>query len=110
MSTSAQTRFAAGPNALRLALYPSEGIRIFLAVHDPELTPNADFGRSLSSERSVLADIAQTTDAFIQAADFQYRWLAINKASADGATKNSIVLRGLDRLSERHSAVLFDCR
>jgi signal transduction histidine kinase/CheY-like chemotaxis protein len=83
MSTSAQTRFAAGPNALRLALYPSEGIRIFLAVHDPELTPNADFGRSLSSERSVLADIAQTTDAFIQAADFQYRWLAINKASAD---------------------------
>jgi len=106
MSTSAQTRFAAGPNAPRLALYPSEGIRIFLAVHDPEPTPNADVGRSPSSERSVLADIAQATDAFIQAADFQYRWLAINKASADEfeeiyGVRPQVGLSMLDVLADR---------
>lgn len=33
--------------------------------------------------RKVLADIVEGTDAFVQVADRDYRWLAINKASAD---------------------------
>ena len=35
------------------------------------------------NEREILATIAESTDAFIQVADCDYRWLAINKASAD---------------------------
>ena len=34
-------------------------------------------------ERKVLADVVETTDAFIQVADLDYRFLAINRASAD---------------------------
>ena len=36
-----------------------------------------------TAERNLLASIVETTDAFIQVADRDYRWLAINKASAD---------------------------
>jgi signal transduction histidine kinase len=35
------------------------------------------------AERNVLADIVEGTDAFVQVADLDYRWLAINKAAAD---------------------------
>jgi PAS domain S-box-containing protein len=35
------------------------------------------------AERKLLADIVEGTDAFVQVADLEYRWLAINKASAD---------------------------
>lgn len=35
------------------------------------------------AERKILADIVEGTDAFVQVVDFDYRWLAINKASAD---------------------------
>ena len=35
------------------------------------------------AEKQVLADIVGGTDAFVQVADLQYRWLAINRASAD---------------------------
>jgi PAS domain S-box-containing protein len=35
------------------------------------------------AERKVLADIVETTDAFIQVLDLDYRLLAVNKASAD---------------------------
>ncbi len=35
------------------------------------------------AERKVLADIVEGTDAFVQVADLDYRWMAINKASAD---------------------------
>ena len=35
------------------------------------------------AERKVLADIVEGTDAFVQVADLDYRWIAINKASAD---------------------------
>lgn len=34
------------------------------------------------AERRVLADIVETTDAFIQVADLEFNWLAINRASA----------------------------
>ncbi|MFC7380484.1 PAS domain-containing protein [Brevundimonas sp. GCM10030266] len=34
------------------------------------------------AERRVLAEVFDTTDAFIQVADLDYRWLAINQASA----------------------------
>ena len=34
------------------------------------------------SERKVLADVVESTDAFIQVADLEYRFLAINRASA----------------------------
>jgi hypothetical protein len=34
-------------------------------------------------ERKVLADVVESTDAFIQVADLDYRFLAINRASAD---------------------------
>jgi len=39
--------------------------------------------RASRAEREILATIAETTDAFIQVADLDFRWLAINKASAD---------------------------
>jgi signal transduction histidine kinase len=35
------------------------------------------------AERKLLADIVEGTDAFVQVADREYRWLAINRASAD---------------------------
>ena len=35
------------------------------------------------AERQLLADIVETTDAFIQVLDLDYRFLAVNKASAD---------------------------
>jgi PAS domain S-box-containing protein len=35
------------------------------------------------AERKLLADIVEGTDAFVQVADLQYRWLAINRAAAD---------------------------
>ena len=35
------------------------------------------------AERRILAEVVETTDAFIQVVDLDYRWLAINKASAD---------------------------
>jgi PAS domain S-box-containing protein len=35
------------------------------------------------AERKLLADIVEGTDAFVQVADLNFRWLAINKASAD---------------------------
>jgi PAS domain S-box-containing protein len=38
---------------------------------------------SALAERKLLADIVETTDAFIQVVDLNYRLLAVNKASAD---------------------------
>ncbi|MFO1062001.1 MAG: PAS domain-containing protein [Dongiaceae bacterium] len=35
------------------------------------------------AERKLLADIVEGTDAFVQVADLEFRWLAINKAAAD---------------------------
>jgi len=35
------------------------------------------------AERKVLADIVEGTNAFVQVADLDYRWLAVNKAAAD---------------------------
>ena len=35
------------------------------------------------AERRVLADVVDGTDAFIQVVDLHYRWLAVNRASAD---------------------------
>ena len=35
------------------------------------------------AEKRVLADIVEGTDAFVQVADLNYCWLAVNKASAD---------------------------
>jgi PAS domain S-box-containing protein len=35
------------------------------------------------AERKLLADIVEGTDAFVQVADLDFRWLAINRASAD---------------------------
>ena len=35
------------------------------------------------AEKRILADIVEGTDAFIQVADLNYRWLAINRASRD---------------------------
>ena len=32
------------------------------------------------AERKLLADIVEGTDAFVQVADLDYRWLAINRA------------------------------
>lgn len=47
---------------------------------------NDALGRRLNeylAERKLLADIVDGTDAFVQVADLDYRWLAINRASAD---------------------------
>jgi signal transduction histidine kinase len=35
------------------------------------------------AERKILADIVEGTNAFVQVADLEYRWLAINRAAAD---------------------------
>jgi len=35
------------------------------------------------AQRKILADLVEGTDAFVQVADLEYRWLAINKAAAD---------------------------
>jgi PAS domain S-box-containing protein len=35
------------------------------------------------AERRILAEVVETTDAFIQVVDPEYRWLAVNRASAD---------------------------
>jgi PAS domain S-box-containing protein len=35
------------------------------------------------AERKVFADLIEGTDAFVQVADLDYRWIAINKAAAD---------------------------
>jgi PAS domain S-box-containing protein len=35
------------------------------------------------AERNVLADIVEGTNAFVQVADLEYRWLAVNRAAAD---------------------------
>jgi len=35
------------------------------------------------AERKLLADLVEGTDAFVQVADLDFRWLAINKAAAD---------------------------
>ncbi|MBJ7410669.1 MAG: response regulator [Phenylobacterium sp.] len=46
---------------------------------------NAELERRVAdalAERKIFADIVESTDAFIQAADFEFRWLAINDASA----------------------------
>jgi PAS domain-containing protein len=39
------------------------------------------------AERKLLADIVEGTNAFVQVADREYRWLAINKAAADGSER-----------------------
>src|SRR6202012_879378 len=35
------------------------------------------------AERKVFADVFEGTDAFVQVADMNYRWLAINRAASD---------------------------
>jgi PAS domain S-box-containing protein len=35
------------------------------------------------AERNLLAEIVEATNAFVQVADLEYRWLAVNKAAAD---------------------------
>ena len=35
------------------------------------------------AERKLLADLVEGTDAFVQVLDLNYRWLAVNRASAD---------------------------
>ena len=35
------------------------------------------------AQRKLLADIVEGTNAFVQVADLEYRWLAVNKAAAD---------------------------
>lgn len=47
---------------------------------------NEKLGRRFSealAEKRVLADIVELSDAFVQVADLNYRWLAINRAAAD---------------------------
>src|ERR1041384_2528181 len=39
--------------------------------------------REALAERNLLADIMEGTNAFVQVADHEYRWLAVNKAAAD---------------------------
>ena len=48
-----------------------------------ETTQQVISARRDREERKVLADIVESTDAFIQVADLDYRFLAINRASAD---------------------------
>ena len=68
---------------------------MFCAVHEttrPVLAERAlrDLNETLErrvndaiTQRKVLADIVEGTNAFVQVADLDYRWLAVNKAAAD---------------------------
>ena len=58
------------------------------------------------SERSVLADVAEATELFIQVADTDYRWLAVNRASADEferiyGVRPKVGMNMLDALADR---------
>ena len=58
------------------------------------------------AERTILADIVENTDAFVQVCDMDYRWLAINKAAADEferifGVRPKVGLCMLDLLSEQ---------
>ena len=65
------------------------------------------------AERTVLAEIVESTDAFVQVVDLDYRWLAINKASADEFERvfgvrprvGANMLDLLDHLPEQRRAV-----
>lgn len=61
---------------------------------------------SVEAERRVFADVVEGTDAFIQVVDQDYRWLAINKASADEferiyGVRPAVGLSMLDLLADR---------
>jgi PAS domain-containing protein len=53
------------------------------------------------AERKILADIVEGTNAFVQVADLEYRWLAINKAAAGGDNEFPVLLKpyGLEALA-----------
>jgi len=58
------------------------------------------------AERRLLADIVEGTDAFVQVADLNFRWLAINKASADEferifGTRPAVGMSMLDLLADK---------
>ncbi len=53
-----------------------------LALRELNETLEGRIAEALESRR-LLADIVETTDAFIQVADLNFNWLAINRASAD---------------------------
>jgi PAS domain S-box-containing protein len=65
------------------------------------------------AERKLLADLVEGTDAFVQVADADFRWLAINKAAADeferifGVTPRvgQSMLDALDSQPEHRAAV-----
>ena len=86
------------------ALYPAPKGLILAAKFS-----NAAHGTWLptdSEQRDILATIAETTGAFIQVADLNYRWLAINKASADEferifGVRPKVGLSMLDILADR---------
>lgn len=65
------------------------------------------------AERKVLADLVEGTDAFVQVADTEFRWLAVNKAAADEFERiygirpraGDNMLETLDHLPEHREAV-----
>ncbi|EWY36146.1 chemotaxis protein CheY [Skermanella stibiiresistens SB22] len=52
------------------------------ALHELNGTLERRVAEALA-ERKLLADLVEGTDAFVQVADVDFRWLAINKAAAD---------------------------
>jgi signal transduction histidine kinase/CheY-like chemotaxis protein len=65
------------------------------------------------AERKLLADIVEGTDAFVQVADLEFRWLAINRASAEEFERiygvrpqvGASMLEALDGRPEHQAAV-----
>ena len=65
------------------------------------------------AEKRVLADIVEGNDAFVQVADLNYKWLALNHASADGFERiygvrpevGKSMLDVLDHMPEHRKAV-----
>jgi PAS domain S-box-containing protein len=58
------------------------------------------------AERKLLADLVEGTNAFVQVADLEYRWLAVNKAAADEferiyGTRPQVGMSMLDLLADR---------
>jgi len=75
----ARRRLAAQATELQAAL--SEAARLNRELTDLTHSLEKRVEAALA-ERRVLADIVENTDAFVQVADLDYRWLAINKAAA----------------------------
>jgi len=76
----ARKRLAHQAAQLRAALDEAARLNAELTAFTSDLEGRVEIALA---ERKLLADLIENTDAYVQVADPEYRWLAINKAAAD---------------------------